>query len=171
MRMRSFLLVPLLALAGCPLFSVEGEIPEMCMTFANREVEGVFGPTLTKTFTYDEPDVFKGFADIDATLTSARARLHAVSGVDSFAFLEGVEVKIQSGGLEPLTIVACAEGACASQTAETEMAADVPESTADYFMTGPIHVTVTLSGELPSSTWFTDVEVCVSGTASASLSL
>src|SRR6266508_1910870 len=121
MRMR-FLPLALLSLTGCPLFSVDAEIPEVCMTFANREVHGAVGPTLTKTFTYDDIGVFSGLVDIDAKLDSARATLRAVSGVESFAFLDGVEVKLQSGALDPLTIIACTSGSCASETMVSEMA-------------------------------------------------
>jgi hypothetical protein len=158
-----------LCLSGCTLLDAGIDIPEACVTFQNEEVPGMPGGTaFTKTFVADNLKIVDGFVKIDAVITDARARLTLRGGASDFTFLDGVSVTVKdsTGALPPATIVACDDGACMSQSQVTEIVAQVPENLIDYAKGGAPQFTVTLSGNLPTEAWRTDVEVCISGRAS-----
>ncbi len=162
-----------LCLSGCTLLDAGIDIPEACVTFHDQEVPGTPGATSwTRTFAADDLKIADGFVKVDAVITDARARLTLVSGAADFTFLEGVNVTVKdsTGALPPATIAACENGACMSLSRVTEIVATVPENLIDYARDGAPRFTVTLTGNLPADPWHTDVEVCISGRASITIS-
>jgi len=160
------------ALSGCTLLQVDAEIPEACVTFLDQEVPGVpAGQSYTKTFVADEFELPDGFIKLDAVITEARATLMLTGGATDFTFLDRVtlEVKDSAGALPPTMVVACEAGACMSSSAMTEIRAQTPENLIDYARGGAPRFTVTMSGNLPTHAWYTDVEVCISGRASVKI--
>jgi hypothetical protein len=162
----------LIGLTGCPLLSVEAEIPEACLTYTDVEVVGVpAGVPFTYTKTLEEIPLADGFVSLDAVVTDARASLRAKSGIANFAFVDGLVVTIASAdpSLPPFDLVACQGGSCASATGTTTIAAQTPENLIDYMTAGPAAVTITLTGTLPTEAWTTDIEICLGGKARLTL--
>ena len=160
------------ALSGCNLLAVDVEIPEACVTFLDQEVPGMPpGQAYTKTFVADEFKLPDGFVKLDAVVTEARATLTLTGGASDFTFLEGVtlEVSDSTGVLPPTMLIACEAGACMSYSATTEIHAQIPENLTDYARGEAPRFTVTMTGNLPSHAWHTDVEVCISGRASVKI--
>jgi hypothetical protein len=163
--LRRFAPLFLVALTGCPLVSVEAEIPDACLTYTAVRVPGLPpGLQFSYTKTLDELPLAEGFISLDAVITDARATLRATSGVESFDFVDGLVVTISSadGSLPPFDLVACQHGNCASPTKTTTLATETPENLIDYMQAGPANVTITLTGDLPLNEWTTDVEICLS---------
>jgi hypothetical protein len=160
------------ALSGCNLLAVDIEIPEACVTFLDQEVPGVLpGQAYTKTFVAEEFKLPDGFVQLDAVVTEARATLTLTRGASDFTFLDGVtlEVSDSAGALPPTMLIACEAGACMSSSATTEIHAQIPENLTDYARGEAPRFTVTMTGNLPSHAWYTDVEVCISGRASVKI--
>jgi hypothetical protein len=169
--MRSAALL-VLCLSGCTLLDAEIEIPQACMTFLDQEVPGMpGGHSFTKTFIADDLKVVDGFVKVDGVITDARARLTLRSGPSDFTFLDGVTVTVtdSTGTLPAAMLVSCLDGACMSMSQVTEIVAQVPENLLDYARGGAPRFTVTLTGNLPTDTWHTDIQVCLSGRASVKI--
>jgi len=158
--------VALVVLAGCPLISVEAEIPDACLTYAEVEIGGVpHGVAFTFTKTLDEVPLIDGFVSFDAAITEARATLRARSGVSDLHFVDGLVVTIDNGERAPFVLVACEHGSCASPTRESAIAIDTPADLIDYLTTGPAEIKIEMTGALPTETWVADIEICLSGSA------
>jgi hypothetical protein len=157
-------------LAGCPLVSLEAEIPDACLTYKNVEIPAVPpGIAFTHTKELAEFPLTDGFLSVDAVVTRARAKLIATSGVSNFQFVDGLVVTIDSGEMQPFDLIACEDGSCASSSKETIIAANTPVNLIDYMSSGPAAVTVQLTGDLPQVPWTADIEICLSGTARLSV--
>jgi hypothetical protein len=174
--MRTVSLLLFFSLAGCSLVSVEGEIPEVCMGFHNRLIEGVDpGDSYARTFEGDPISALSSFVELDAEITTATATLTARSGVEDLSFLESVTVVMRSAApaakSAAIPLVDCGDYACASDS-EVSTLTDVPPPGAlELVADGPVQIDLVLAGELPEHDWVVDVEVCVSGVARASLAL
>ena len=175
--MRHLLLLVLVPLAGCSIFSVEGEIPEVCMSFHDRQIEGVKpGDVFERTFTGDPISALSAFVELDAEITQARATLTATDGVSDLTFLESVTVVMRPAGTPAkdasgVSLVDCGDFDCAS-TSMTSVLTDVPPTEAlDVVAAGAVEIDVVLAGDLPQHEWVVDLEVCLSGRARAQLDL
>jgi hypothetical protein len=178
--MRRFLpmlatLAPLL-LAGCPLLSAAVEIPEVCVTYHDRTITGRSpGTAFRHSLLFDATASLSPFLQLGGEITSARATLRAHHEVVGLAFLEGIRVSLR--GVEPgaarppITLVRCADYACATANHTTSLASDVQEDIMGYLGTGEVQLDVTLTGPLPEHDWTVDVEVCLSGHATVALVL
>ncbi len=173
---RSALVAALATLSGCPLFSMEAQIPEMCVTFNDRAILGVpDGEDYRESLIADPLTSFGAFFELSGEVRSATARIKARSGASDLMFLETVRVSmrgIEPGAeMPPAALVNCDGFTCASPSDVAELTTRVPGDVMEYVRRGRVQIDVTLSGPLPKSAWNADIEVCLSGEASLELSL
>lgn len=166
----------LLPLSGCELFAIETDIPELCVGFNDRLIPGVKGgEDFERSVLADPLKTFGAYVELDADITAANATLRAKSGVSSLAFLDSLSVTIKStafgGQLVPLSLVRCADYACASDTLESTISQTPPDGIMDVIQDGQVELEVKMTGDLPEQDWVVDIEVCVSGKARAALEL
>lgn len=168
MRHWKFLaLIPILG--GCDLFSGEVNIDDACIQLDNRTIDGAPSARLTRTFSYDQLAIFDSFISLDADVTRIKVDLQGVAGVADLSFLESVHVTIAADGLPPLEVLACDDGACASDTLESSVEVSAPPKLTSYALGGHVDVTITVAGPLPTQAWVANLRVCMSGTARASV--
>jgi hypothetical protein len=159
-------------LSGCAIFSVEAEIPEMCMTFHDRMIAGVpAGEEFARSITVDPLEFFGPWVELDAEITQARATLVARRGVSDLSFLESLTVVMRGTTQDALPLVNCVDYACASDDMVSTLADTTPDGIMNIVREGDISLDLVMTGDLPESEWVVDVQVCVSGRAKAALSL
>jgi hypothetical protein len=173
MLTRSLLALAALApLAGCDLFSVEAEVPEVCLSFHDRLVTGVApGDALDKTLSFDALEVFGPWVELDADITSATATLTARSGVADLSFIESITVVMRGDGPAEVPLVDCGDFACASSGMSATLADRPPADVNALLRERALRLDVIVTGALPQEDWVVNLDVCLSGVAKAALSL
>lgn len=169
MRIWSALLfVPLI---GCDLFSAETQIDNVCMQLDDRAIDGTPSGRLTRSFSYDDLSIFDGFISADATVSDLTVTLTGTHGVSDLSFLQSVHVSIESDGLPPADVIACDDGACASDTMSSSVHVTAPPRLTDYALGGAMKITLTVSGDLPKNDWSANLRVCMSGSAKVAIGI
>ena len=150
-------------LAGCPLLQIEAEVSEVCVTYANVEIEGVAGDRVQHSFTATDLGALQEFVDQDAELSFTRVAIRSGS---AFGRVDAASVTVASGDpeatLPTLAIVECA-GDCVPDGATLDIPAAVQHSAVEYVKTGSLVVEMDLRGQLPAEAWTADVDVCMTG--------
>jgi hypothetical protein len=169
-------LAALVPLAGCELFSLETEIPEMCIGFNDRLIPGVKGGmAFERSIVSDPLDTFGAYVELDAEITGARATLKVKNGAADLSFLDQLTVTLKGAGansdIAPISLVSCYDYACASDTSESTLTNTPPRGVMDAIKAGMVEVEVTMQGDLPEQDWVVDIELCVSGKARAALEI
>lgn len=153
----------LLSSAGCPLLDVQAEVSEVCVTYANVEIEGVTGDRVQHSFTADDLGALQTFVEQDAELAFTRVAIHAHDG---FARVDAAHVSVASGNpdstLPTMSIVEC-DGDCLPDGSTLELPADAQQSALEYVKTGSLVVDLDLRGQLPADAWSADIDVCMTG--------
>jgi hypothetical protein len=176
MRRTVATLCALLPLAGCELFSLETDIPEMCINFKDRLIPGVgANADFERSISSDPLDTFGAYVELDAEITSARARLKVKSGANDLSFIDELTVTLKGAEpdsqIAPIALVSCYDYACASDSNEATLTETPPRGVMDAIKAGRIEVEVSMKGDLPEQDWVVDIELCVSGKARAALEL
>jgi hypothetical protein len=155
----------LLALAGCPFLEVEAEVSEVCVTYANVQIDGATGELVQTSFTANDLGELSSLVEHDADLRFNRAEIRAIGGA-SLGFVTTARVAIASGNpdssLPMMPIVEC-DGDCLPEGATLAIPAQVRESAVAYLQTGSLVVDLELRGQLPATTWSADIDVCMTG--------
>jgi hypothetical protein len=165
------LAVGLAMLPGCPLLEVEVEIPEVCLTYPNLQIEAApAGLTSAKqSFVFDDLSAAHDLTGkLDADLEFVRAEVRATSGIDGFAFARAVHVVVSSGDpdstLPPLTIYDC-DGDCAPEGNKLAIPAEAGRNAIDYLRSNSLAIDLAFEGELPTTAWTMDIDVCMKARA------
>ncbi len=173
--MRLFLLAGLAGLVpGCPLLDVQMEVQEVCLTYRGVTIPGVptGQTTVDQSFNFKDLQGAKNLADADAKLTVTRAEIRATSGVSDFKFVQKAALSIASADpnstLPTLGIFSCTD--CGNETPTLDVTDPTTTPVQDYIKSGSLIVTVDLAGTPPTADWTADVDVCMSGTISYSVS-
>jgi hypothetical protein len=157
----------LVMLPGCPLVDVEAEVPEVCLTYPNLQVQTPAVKSLSQSFVFDDLSAVHDLAK-QASLELVRAELRATSGVANLAFVHAVNVVVSSGdpasGLPPLTMYNC-DGDCTPDGGTLEVPAALAHNVIEYLQADSIIVDIAFSGEIPEASWTMDVDVCMKGRA------
>ena len=175
-RLIAIAIAALVPLTGCELFSVETEIPELCIGFNDRLIPGVAGSMdFERSIVADPLQTLGAYIELDAEITSARASLHAKSGVSDLSFIDSIEVTLMGAEpgnqIAPLSLVSCTDFECASDTMDTTLVQTPPSGVMDAIKAGKVELQVRMAGDMPQQDWVVDIELCVSGKARAALSL
>jgi hypothetical protein len=153
---------------GCPLFEIEADVQEVCMTYAGVQVPGAEGEgNLNQTFVFDQLDQVKELDQLDADVQFLHVVLRATSGVDDFSFLQSAKVTVASGdpasSLPAVEVVNCSGDGCGLTGPEVTLLSDTKADAMAYLRTSSVAVSVDVTGTLPSKPWTMDVDVCVKG--------
>jgi hypothetical protein len=162
----AFVLGGLVFLPACPLLEVQGDAPEVCLTYSGIQVApGTANkPTLNESFSFDDLKAIHDLQNLDASLAFVSARARATSGITDFSFVQGAHITVASGDpmstLPPLTLYDC-NGDCIPSGDTLEMPAAVQENAIDYVKSDSILIDLDLTGQLPAQAWNMDVDVCM----------
>jgi hypothetical protein len=155
-------------LPGCPLLDVEADVPEVCLTYPNLQVQTPAVSSLTQSFVFDDLSAVHELAKQNAKLELVRAEIRATSGVDNLAFVDAVHVVVTSGDpgttLPPLTMYDC-DGNCTPDGSTLEVPAGLAHNVIEYLRSNSIKIDIDFRGEIPAASWTMDINVCMKGSA------
>lgn len=168
------LLTGLAMLPGCPLADVEADVPEVCLTYPNLQVDTPAQSSVTQSFVFDDLAKVHDLIKQDASLEFVRAEVRVTSGLDNLEFIQAVKVIVSSGDagatLPPLTMYDC-DGDCAPDGKVLELGAGQAANAIDYLKEDSIKIDLDFRGQIPAASWTMDIDVCIKGSASQSVSL
>jgi len=147
--------------SGC--LSIQAEIEETCISRRDVEIEGVSVTSASHGFLVEDMSDVHRLLDYDAELEFVRAEIRPTSGVTSLAFVDSAMVSV-----EGVPAYAC-DGNCPSNDG-VEMLSTAKQSATQYLSADTLAVQLTVAGQLPSTAWTVDIDVCVRGSASYTLS-
>lgn len=162
--------IGLFALPGCPVLDLEVEAQEVCLTYPNFQVPAApSGQTsIHQSFVFDDLSAVKEIADLDANVEFVRAEVRATSGITSFDFIQSVRIAVSSGdpdsNLPTMTMYNC-DGDCAPDGDRLEIPAAVGADAITYLRSDSIQIDVDFEGQVPTTAWTMDINVCLKGRA------
>lgn len=165
--------IGLAMLPGCPLLDVQADAGEVCLTYPNLHVPAGGGQTSAQlSFEFDDLSNIHDLTDkVDANVELTRAEIHATSGISDFSFIQKVDLTVSSGdatsSLPPLAIVNC-DGDCAPDGATLELPASQAQNVIAYLKGNSIKIDLAFQGDIPTTEWTMDVDVCMKAKASYS---
>jgi hypothetical protein len=165
-----FAVAGLTLLPACPLLDLQAEVAETCVTYPGIHVDAAPAATvsLEQSFTLDHLDSLQGLADQGFSIGFVRAQVRATSGISDLGFVARANIAIASGDpsstLPTLEVFDCE--ACGAGGPTLDLDAATIADAAPYVATGSLVVTVDFTGQLPTTAWTMDVDVCTSGSAS-----
>jgi len=181
--MRTFFVALVVAAAvggGCTFVEVDADIQSLCSTRHDLDVRGappglrIVGEVDLATDVELESSELEALRDLDADVRFAHVRLRPTSGVANLDFIQRARVTLASGDpdsiLPTVTVVDCA-GDCPRDGIDLLFPSDADANALDYASSGTLVIGTTIGGELPTVDWTMDIEICTTGTASASGSL
>jgi len=168
------LITGLAMLPGCPLVDVEADVPEVCLTYPNLQVDTPAQSSVTQSFVFDDLAKVHDLVKQDASLEFVRAEVRVTSGLDNLSFIQSANVVVSSGDpgatLPPLTMYDC-DGDCAPDGKILELTAGQAHNAIDYLKQDSIKIDLAFHGEIPAGSWTMDIDVCIKGSASQAVSL
>ena len=163
------------AASGCTLVEVEATLEETCLTYKELEIEAppvALGGDIAHSFEFDDLGGLQDLAEIDADIHFVRFGARALSGIDSFDFVEAATVTIRSADpdsdLAPLIAYHCA-GTCDTAGAAIDIPAPTDVDALDYLAEDALAVDLVLSGQVPTEDFTISADICVEGRVSYSL--
>jgi hypothetical protein len=153
---------------GCPLIEIEAEVQEVCLTYADLSIPGSDGTgTVVHDFVFDDLVSIDEIEQLDGNVEFVHVKLRAKSGVSDFGFLDAAHVTVTSGDaastLPALTVVDCSGDGCPTEGSEITLLSSEPGDALAYLRSGSVAVSLEVTGDLPTSAWTVDVDVCVKG--------
>lgn len=158
--MKSFLVLAVFS-SGC--LQIEAEIEESCITRKDVQIEGVDTTTVSRGFLVDDLSDVKRLLEYNAELDFARVEVRPTGGVTRLDFVELAFVAIEGS-----PVYGCS-GDCPSADGSIALPSAVTTSATQYFASDSLAIQLTVTGTLPKAAWTVDIDVCVRGTASYSV--
>jgi len=166
------LLAGLAMLPGCPLVDVEADVPEVCLTYPNLQVQTPAQSSVSESFVFDDLSAVHDVVKQDASLEFVRAEIR-VTGLDDLKFVDSVKVVVSSNDpgtqLQPLTMYDC-DGDCAPDGKVLKLTAGDGRNAINYLQSNSLKIDLEFHGEIPAASWTMDIDVCLKGSASHSIS-
>ncbi|HVV88604.1 MAG TPA: hypothetical protein VHE35_36420 [Kofleriaceae bacterium] len=157
---------------GCPLFEVDADLPEVCVTHKDIAVPGVpldVAAVIDETFTIDDLSAFDAMKELDADARFLSATVRATAGVGTLAFVESASVEIASNNPDstlPTRVVYACNGDCTSKDNALVIPAQDQSDALDYIRSGSLSIAVQATGSMPTEDWIMDAEICVAAEGS-----
>ncbi len=157
---------------GCPLFEVEVELPEVCLTHKNIEIPGVPAEVamgVDETFAFDDLSAFDEMKDLDADAHFVSATVRATHGVGTLAFIDSASVEIASNdpdSLLPTRLIYACDGDCPAKDNALVIPAQDQADALEYLRSGSLSIALHATGSMPTEAWKLDAEICVAAGAS-----
>ena len=162
------LLTGLATLSGCPLADVSAEVPDVCLTYPNLQLQTPAVSSATQSFVFDDLSKVRDLVKHDASLEFIRAELRVTSGLDNLDFVQAVHFVVSSNDpgttLPPLTIYNC-DGDCVPDGNALELPAALAQNAIEYLRSNSIKIDMSFVGQIPAASWTMDVDVCMKGSA------
>ena len=167
------LLTGLAMLPGCPLVDVEADVPEVCLTYPNLQIQTPAQSSISQSFVFDDLSAVHDVVKQDASLEFVRAELRVTSGLDSLSFVDAVKIVVSSNDpgstLPPMTMYDC-DGDCAPEGNALKLTAGEARNAVEYLQGNSIKIDLDFRGQIPAASWTMDIDVCLKGSASKSIS-
>ena len=159
----------LFLLPGCPLVDIQAEAQEVCLSYPNLRVPAMPDQSSIKqTFAFDDLSKIHDLTELDANLEFVRAEIIVTSGIESLAFVDAVHIVVSSGDpgttLPPLTMYDC-DGDCARVGNKLVIPAALAHNAIEYLRSDSILIDLDFQGQIPSTEWTMDVNVCMNAKA------
>lgn len=167
--------IGLAMLPGCPLLDVQADAGEVCLTYPNLRIPAAGGQTeAQQSFSFDDLSQIHKITDkLDANVQLVRAEIRATSGISDFSFVQAAHLTVSSGdassSLPPLEIYNC-DGDCAPDGDTLELPASKAEDVIAYLKGNSIKIDLGFKGNLPTTEWTMDVDVCMKAKGSYTVS-
>jgi hypothetical protein len=168
------LLTGLAMLPGCPLVDVEADVPEVCLTYPNLQVQTPAQSSVSESFVFDDLSAVHDVVNQDASLEFVRAEIRvADGGLEDLSFVDSVSVVVSSNDpgttLPKLTMYQC-DGDCAPDGKTLKLTAGDSKNVIEYLKANSLKIDLDFHGEIPAASWTMDIDVCLKGSASHSVS-
>lgn len=163
------LALPLFASCGGELdwFVVETEVQELCIVDMSTDFPGAPQGIIANVFGGDELGGLTLGEDISASMflqgVGISTKLDAQNSVDSFDFIDTLRVEVTAEGMNSAELLNFATDAETGDKlfVPVDSAVDI----AAYLESPSLELMVEFSGELPTSDWTANMEVCVTAEA------
>ena len=156
---------------GCPLLQVDADVPETCVTYRDVEIPATDGSgAISHSFVVDDLSGFQPFVELDGAVEFVHVKLRAKSGVSSLDFVDAASVTVAAPDRPDAVIVDCA-GDCPAGQSELVLDTDAAVDALDYLSADSLTVTLDVAGDLPTTAWTMDVDVCVTARVSVTVEL
>jgi len=148
---------------GCPLLDVETQVQEACLTYKNVMVDPApAGQTdVHQMFAFDDLGPVHSLLSLDdgATVHFVSAKTTAVSGITDFSFVQAADVSMSSETLPVLVVYNCS-GDCVSADDTLSIPTSVQDNALDYLKGDSIMVDMSFTGQMPTTAWSMNVDMC-----------
>jgi hypothetical protein len=165
------LLTGLAMLPGCPLVDVEADVPEVCLSYPNLQVQTPAQSSASESFVFDDLSAVHDVIKEDASLQFVRAEIRVVGGLEDLSFVDSVNVVVSSNDpgttLPKLTMYQC-DGDCA-EGKTIKLTAGDGKNAIEYLKANSLKIDLDFKGEIPAASWTMDIDVCLKGSASHSV--
>jgi hypothetical protein len=161
--------------SGCTLVEIEATLEETCLTYNELEIEVppvIGGGDVEHSFEFTDLGGLEDLAEIDADVHFVRFAAHALSGIESFDFVEAATITVRptdpESDLEPLIAYHCA-GTCDTAGGTIEIPAPADVDALEYLGEDALAVDLKLTGQVPAQTFTMSADLCFEGRLSYSL--
>jgi hypothetical protein len=155
--------------AGCPLLDIEAEVPEVCLTYPDFEVDGALASSsVDQSFMFDDLSRLQEIANHDAGIAFTRAEVRVKEGVESLAFVQEFRATVASGDPEstlPTLVLFDCQGDCDTAGSSLKVPASAAEDALAYVKSNALVLDVKFVGEIPKTKFKLDLDVCMKGHA------
>ena len=122
---------------------------------------------------FDDLSAVHDVVDQDASLEFVRAEIRVAGGLDDLSFVDAVKVAVSSNDpgttLPKLTMYQC-DGNCAPDGKTLKLTAGDAKNVIEYLKANSLKIDLDFQGEIPAASWTMDIDVCLKGSASHSVS-
>jgi hypothetical protein len=147
---------------GCPYVQVSVDVSEVCVTRHDVTIDATDGTHATGSFTIDDFGDVTKFAKLDGDMQFRRVQIRPHGALPS---VSSARVAIASGDASstlPSLELAC-DGDCEGNDQDIYLPADLQANAVDYVLSGSMAIDIDVEGQLPTTAWTADIDVCMTG--------
>jgi len=157
---------------GCPLLEVQTDVQTACLTYKGVHVDAApAGETnVHQMFAFDDLGPIHDLLAIDdgAEVHFVSAKVTATSGIADFGFVQSAHLTLSTETKPELDVYSC-DGDCLGADNTLSIPTAVQDNALDYLRGDSVLVDMAFDGELPTTAWTMDVEMCFDAKAGYSL--
>ena len=146
---------------GCPYVQVSVAVSEVCVTRHDVTIDATDGTHAGGSFTIDDFGDVSKFAGLDGDMQFRRVQIRPHGALPS---VSSAHVAIASGDASstlPSLELAC-DGDCEVEQ-DIYLPAELQANAVDYVLSGSMVIDVDVQGQLPTTAWTADIDVCMTG--------
>lgn len=157
---------------GCPLLDVQTDVQEACLTYKDVHVDAAADgeTTFHQMFAFDDLGPIHDVLAIDegAEVHFVSAKMTATSGISDFSFIHSANLSLSTESMPELDVYRC-DGDCLGADSTLAIPTTVQDNALEYLKGDSVAVDMAFDGEMPTTAWTMNVEMCFSAKAGYSL--